>query len=291
MKNRNFVLLALIPVVTLFMVFMVLPIAGGFVIALFDYNPLRSSNHFVGLANFAKLFNDAVFIKSLTNTLTFVLITVVLNIAICLFLAQLISSLKWPKLRGLFRVIFFMPCIAPLVASSTVWRGLYSKNYGLINTFMKDVLGLPAVNWLGSPENIMPAIIVFTLWADIGYNIILFSAAMDGIPTDFYEAAELDGAGPVKKFFSVTLPLMGRTMSFVLAMTLISHFQMFAQFQVLVYKGGPNNAGSVLTYYIYKVAFQSRDMGYASAIATALFVIILIVTLAQQRLNRVEWGY
>ncbi|MCL1982015.1 MAG: sugar ABC transporter permease [Clostridiales bacterium] len=292
MKSKWFVRAVLLPAVILFATFMVFPIVSGLVIAMFDYNPLRSENSFIGLSNFIKLFHDATFIKSLKNTLTFVFVTVALNITVCLFLSTLISSLRWGRLRSLFRVLFFMPCVAPLVASSTVWRGLYSPKYGLINNFMESVLHIPAINWLGTPAFVMPAIILFTLWADMGYNIILFSAGMDGIPSDFYEAAEMDGTNAIKKFFFITLPLLGRTMSFVVAMTLISHFQMFAQFQVLAGRtGGPNQAGNVLTYYIYKTAFQAKDMGYASAIAIALFVIIMIVTLIQQRASRVDWGY
>lgn len=291
MKNNRFVYFVLLPIFLLLAVFFVLPIVGGFAISFFDYNPLRTINHFIGFENFGKLMSDKIFLKSTTNTLVFVGITVTLNIIITLVLAQLISMLPWPKLRSFFRVIFFMPCVAPLIASSVVWGGLYATKYGLINNFLKTFFGFSPVNWLGTASYVMPAIIIFTLWADIGYNIILFSAGMDGIPSDFYEAAEIDGAGMVKKFFYITLPLLGRTVSFVVAMTIISHFQMFAQFQVLAKLGGPENSGNVLTYYIYKTAFQTKDMGYASAIAVVLFILIMIVTVIQQRLNRVEWGY
>ena len=292
MNDNRFVWIALLPIIILFATFMVLPIVSGFVIATFDYNPLRGENSFIGLSNFIKLSSDAIFLKSLKNTLTFVFVTVTLNIIICLFLASLITSLRWGKLRSLFRVLFFMPCVAPLIASSTVWRGIYSTKYGLLNNFLENVLHIPAVNWLGNPELLIPSIILFTLWADMGYNIILFSAGMEGIPSDFYESSEIDGSGTLTKFFFITLPLLGRTLSFVVAMTIISHFQMFAQFLVLAGRtGGPNQSGNVLTYYIYKTAFQTKDMGYASAIALALFAIILIVTIVQQRMSRVEWGY
>jgi len=270
---------------------MILPIIAGLVMSMYDYNPLRQVNPFIGFDNFAKLFNDPIFAKSLKNTLFFVFVTATLNICLCLFLSQLITSLRWSKLRSAFRVLFFMPCVAPLIASATVWRGLYSTNYGLINQLMENVLHIPGINWLGSPSFVMPAVIIFTLWADIGYNIIILSAGMDGIPKEFYEAADIDRAGPVKKFFNVTMPLLGRTLSFVIAMTFISHFQMFAQFQVFAFRGGPNQSGNVLTYYIYKTAFVSKDMGYASAIAMALFVLILVFTVIQQRLNKVDWGY
>lgn len=291
MKNNKFVFLVLAPIVLLFSIFMVFPIIGGFIISLFDYNPLRKENIFLGLDNFTRLLNDPLFAKSLSNTLIFVAVTVALNVCICLLLSQLITTVKSGKLRAAFRVIFFMPCVAPLVASSVVWGGLYATKYGLINNVLNSVFGIPPINWLGTPKFVIPAIVVFTLWADIGYNIILFSAGMDGIPSDYYEAAEIDGASAVQRFFKITLPLLGRTVSFVIAMTTISHFQMFAQFQVLAMRGGPENSGNVLTYYIYKTAFQTKDMGYASAMAVALFAIIMVVTLIQQRLNRVDWGY
>ena len=137
----------------------------------------------------------------------------------------------------------------------------------------------------------MMSVIVFTLWADLGYNIILFCAGIDGIPKDIYEAADINGAGRFTKFFRITLPLLGRTMTFVSLMTLISYFQMFAQFEVLAYQGGPQNSGLVLTSYIYKTAFAYREMGYAAAISMVLFVIIVIVSIIQKRVNKVDWEY
>ena len=281
----------LLPILLLYFTFLVLPIGAGFVMSFFDYNPLRTNNDFVGLANFARLTNDPVFFKALRNTLYFVFATVPLNIIITLIIAQLISSLDWSKLRASFRVLFFMPCIAPLVASSMVWKQLYNVRYGIINSMLEGLFNIQPINWLGTQSLVIPSVILFTLWADMGYNVIIFSAGMDGIPSDFYEAANIDGAGPISRFFNITLPLLGRTFSFVIAMTFISHFQMFAQFQVLATKGGPNNAGTVLTYLIYKTAFQNKNMGYASAIAITLFLLIMIFTIVQQRVNRVDWGY
>jgi multiple sugar transport system permease protein/raffinose/stachyose/melibiose transport system permease protein len=185
-----------------------------------------------------------------------------------------------------------MPCVAPLAASSFVWGRMYEKRYGLINILLDRWFGIAPRAWLGEVATMMPSIILFTLWADIGYNIIIFCAGIDGIPADFYEAAVIDGAGPLRRFFTITLPLLGRTTCFVIAMTLISHFQMFAQFEVMLTgHGGPNNMGMVLTLDIYKTAFVYKDLGYASAISIVLFIIIMIFTIVSQRLNRVDWGY
>lgn len=291
MKNTRFSRLVLIPIFIHLTVFMIGPIIFGLGISFFDYNPLREVNTFVGFSNFQRLLSDKDFITALGNTLFFVFITVALNISISLLLANFISSLRSNKLRGFFRMIFFLPCVAPLVASSVVWgRSILPTSSGLLNIILTS-LGLSEVNWLGDPKVVMWSIILFTLWADIGYNVILFSAGMDGIPKDYYEAADIDGANDVQKFTKITIPLLGRTFAFVTLMTLISHFQMFAQFATMVLKDGPQNSGLVLTRYIYKVAFELKDLGYASAIAAVLFIIILVITLVQQRVNKVDWEY
>lgn len=291
MKNKKFVALILIPIFLHLSIFIIGPIIGGFVISLFEYNPLREINRFIGLENFNRLFSDPIFWKALVNTLIFVVITVIFNIVLSLGLAQLISMFKSNKTRGFFRMIFFLPAVAPLVASSVVWaKSILPTTNGLANMMLR-AFGMAEVNWLGDPSVLMISIIVFTLWADVGYNIILFSAGIDGIPGEYYEAAELDGASGWQKFRFITLPLLKRTFTFVTIMTLISHFQMFAQFAVMAIRNGPQNSGLVLTSYIYKMAFEYKDMGYASAVSMVLFLIILVVTIIQQRANKVEWEY
>jgi len=297
MRNHKFVAAILAPIFIFLIVFSVLPVVLGLVISLFDYKMLAPTQPFVGLDNIIRMFSDSIFFKALKNTIVFVVVTVSLNIIVTLILAQSICSMKRLWIRGLMRVLFFMPCVAPLVASSVVWNGMYNFEYGLINVLLNQLFGIPPHGWLGSVATLMPSIIVFTLWADIGYNIIILTAGIDGIPSDMLEAAAIDGANPIRRFFSITLPMLGRTMSFVIAMTLISHFQMFAQFLILnraagPVSGGPDNAGMVLTLYTYKAAFTGNmEMGYGSAMALILFVVIMIFTVIQQRLSRVDWGY
>lgn len=291
MKNNKIVLIVLIPVFLQVGIFIILPILGGFIISFMDYNPLREDNTFIMFDNYRLLFSDTAFLQALTNTLLFVLITVTANMILSLTLAQLITTFRSNKTRSFFRMVFFLPCIAPMVATSVVWaRSIYSVRNGLLNIFF-NLFGSLGANWLGDPHTILGSIIIFTLWADIGYNIILFSAGLDGIPAEFYEACKIDGANSFQRFFRITLPLLGRTFAFVIIMTLISHFNMFAQFSEMVAKSSPQNAGLVLTSYIYKTAFEYKNLGYASAISMALFAIIMIITLVQQRLNRVDWEY
>ena len=291
MKNNRFVTLVLVPALALLTLFVVIPIIGSFVISLFEYNPLRQSNIFLGVDNYKRAFSDPVYIKSVQNSLLFMLVTVAINISITLLLSQCISGIKRRALRNLILVAIFLPCVAPLANSAVVWsRSLFPPKAGLFNIIIAAFGGTP-IDWIGNPQFLLPSIILFTVWADIGYNTILFTAGIEGIPKDFYEAADIDGAGPVLRFFKITLPLLGRTFSFVAAMTMISHFQMFAQFMIFARTGGAGNAGRVMTTYIYHIGFTAKDMGYASAISVTLFVIIMVFTLIQQRINRVDWGY
>lgn len=272
-------------------IFIIAPIIIGLVISFFHYNPLSSDNYFVGLDNFTALLEDDEFLIALKNTFVFVFVTVFLNIVTALLIAQCISWFKSNKVRSLFRMIFFLPCIASQAATAVVFsRSIFPTTTGFLNVILNAV-GLPSVNWLGDPKVVMISLIIYSIWMDVGYNIILFSAGIDGIPTYVYEAADLDGANEWVKFRKITWPLLGRSFQFVIVQTLISHFQMFTQFAVLILKDGPKNSGLVLSRYIYKTAFEYKDMGYASAISLVLFVIIMILSLIEQKRSQVDWEY
>jgi multiple sugar transport system permease protein/raffinose/stachyose/melibiose transport system permease protein len=292
MKSYKFVALVLAPVFIIIATFQIIPIFLGLGISLFDYSPLNQHNTFVGFSNFTRLYKDPIFYKALGHTLYFVIISTGINLILTLAIAQIISSFRSNKIRSGFRVIFFMPCVAPLAATGFVWRVMFDQRVGIINGILGKLFGMAPRAWLGEAGTVLPAIIIFSLWADIGYNIILFCAGIDGIPRDFYEAAVIDGAGPVLRFFRITLPLLARTTCFVLAMTMIFYFQSFAQFEVMQRDlGGPNDIGLVLSLYIYRTAFRFKNMGYASAISLGLFLLIMVFTMISQRINKVDWGY
>ena len=291
MKNKKFVGTVMVPAMLHMFVFIVIPIVIGLVISFFNYNTLSSDNKFIGLENFVRLVQDADFRKALLNTLLFVLITVTLNIGIALVVAQMISWFKSNKVRSFFRMVFFLPCIAPMVATSVVFaRSIFPTTTGFLNVALNKI-GIDSINWLGDPKVVMISLIIYTIWVDVGYNVILFSAGIDGIPSYVYEAADLDGASEWVKFRKITWPLLGRSFQFVIVQTLISHFQMFAQFAVLILKDGPQNSGLVLSRYIYKMAFEYKDMGYASAVSLVLFVIIMTLSLIEQKKSAVDWEY
>lgn len=291
MKNKKFVATVLGICFLHLMIFVIIPMVGSLGIGFFDFNPLSHENKFVGLDNFVKMASDQTFFRTLGNTLIFVTITVVLNICLSLLIAQAITRFKSNKTRSFFRVVFFMPCVAPLVAAALIWKSsLLPTKSGLVNLVLTS-LNLEAVPWLSDPTAIMIALVVFTLWADIGYNIIIFSAGMDAIPNEFYEAAKLDGASEWKRFTRITLPLLSRTFAFVSVMTVISHFQMFAQFYVMIIRN-MQLISSVLMNYIYRVAFEgAKDIGYAASISLVLFIIIFIITMIQRRLGKNDWEY
>lgn len=291
MKDKKFVYGILIPCFVLLFIFCVFPLFYGLGISVFDYNPIRQENPFIGLENYAALLKDKEFQRALMHTLAYVAIAVTLNIIFTLAIAQFITSLPGKKIKTLFRTIFFIPCIAPIAGTAVVWKnGLLYKDGGTFNAIL-ELFGIQAVDWLASTVTVIGMIILFTLWADMGYNIVLFCAGLEGIPKTFDEAAAIDGATPFQRFIKIKLPLLGRTFTFVLMQTIISYFQMFAQFKVLENKQSGMNYGSVLTTQIYEQSFDKYNMGYASAIATVLFLIVFIVAMVQKRVTKVDWSY
>ncbi|MDO4265235.1 MAG: sugar ABC transporter permease [Eubacteriales bacterium] len=291
MKNNKFVAAVLLPSFLFLFIFVIFPVIYGLGISLYDYNPANSKNVFLGAENYVRLLQDATFWKAVKNTFFFCVVAVVLNIAITLFLAELISHIRSGKIRVLFRAVLFIPCIAPMIGTSMIWKyGIVGTDGGLLNQIL-IFLGKGPKNWYLTEMPLMWIIIIYTLWADIGYNVILFTAGLSNIPKAFEEAAAIDGAGPLRRFFLVKLPLLGRTFAFVSIMTMANYFQMFAQFRVLAPKGGMHDSAMVLTNYIYRTSFQSFDMGYGAAIATGLFIIVFIVAMIQNQLMRVEWSY
>ena len=292
MKKSKFPYLVLVPMMLLLLIFIVAPIIASFVIAFLDYSPLRTTgNTFVGLENFIALFKDELYAAALKNTLIYVVFFVAINLVLTLTTSALLCALSSNKWRSLFRTAFFMPCIAPLAAVTVVWQKcLFPARGGALNMILGKV-GIAPLDWVGNASTLMTSIIILSLWADVGYNTVLFIAGMQGIPRDFYEAAEIDGAGAIRRFFRITMPLLTRTFSFICIMTVISQFQAFAQFSILAPTGGPSRSAYVLGTYIYRMGFVAHDMGYASAVSVTLFLIILVITLVQQRLNRVDWRY
>ena len=277
----------LAPALILIFVFFFLPVLASLVLSVTDFDIYAiakpSTTRFVGLANYNKLLHTPEFWQALKNTLYFAIVGGPLTIAVALGAALLLNA-KLVRFKSLFRTIYFTPFVTTLVAVAIVWRYLYHTRYGLLN-YMLSHVGIAPIDWLGNPKWAMPAIILLAVWKQFGYNMLIFIAGLQAIPQDLYDAAEIDGAGPVRRFFSVTLPLLGPTMLFVSVITMIGYFQLFSEPYVMT-AGGPLRATTSVVLMMYEEGFRWWRMGYAASIAFVLFIVILIATLIQFRLQR-----
>jgi multiple sugar transport system permease protein len=277
----------LAPALILIFVFFSLPVLASLVLSVTDFDIYAiakpSTTRFVGLANYSKLLKTPEFWQALRNTFYFALVGGPLTIAVALGAALLLNA-RLVRFKSLFRTIYFTPFVTTLVAVAIVWRYLYHARYGLLN-YMLGHIGIAPIDWLGNPKWAMPAIILLAVWKQFGYNMLIFIAGLQAIPQDLYDAAEIDGAGPVRRFFSVTLPLLGPTMLFVSVITMIGYFQLFSEPYVMT-AGGPLRATTSVVLMMYEEGFRWWRMGYAASIAFVLFIVILIATLIQFRLQR-----
>ena len=275
------------PALVLIGVFFFVPVIAGLLLSFTDFDVYAigqlDSARWVGLANYVQVLSDPVFWKALGNTFVFVLVGGPLSVGVSLVAALLVSSklTRWP---GLWRSVYFMPVVTTLVAVAIVWRYLLHPQYGLIDWGLTR-LGLPAIDWLGDPHWAIPAIILLTVWKNFGYNMLIFVAGLQSIPDELYEAAELDGAGFWARLTHITLPGLAPTLLFVGVMTMLGQFQIFSEPYVMT-QGGPLKATTTVVLLMYEQGFRWWRMGLAAAIAFVLFVIMLIGTVLQMRLQR-----
>lgn len=237
----------------------------------------------IGLANYAALVRDPLFWIALRNTLYFVFVGGPLTLGVALAVALLLHS-KRARWKGIFRTVFFAPYVTTLVGVAIVFRYLYHPRFGLIDRAL-GWFGIPPIDWLGNPRWAMPAIILLAVWKNFGYAMILFIAGLGAIPESVYEAARIDGAGPVQTFRKMTLPLLAPTFLFLGVTTAIGYFQFFAEPYVMT-GGGPLNATLSVGLLMYRQGFRWWNMGYAAAIAFVLFLLVVAASAAQFLLQR-----
>jgi len=263
-----------------FLVFTAYPFGASLYFSFTDYDVLRPAE-WVGLENYQRLLTqDRLFPLALRNTFIYALLYVPLHIITALGVALLLNEAR--QMKGVFRTAFYLPSITPAVATAYLWIWLLNPNNGLVNNTLR-ALNLPAPGWTTDPFWTKPTIVISSLWT-MGGAMILFLAALQGVPRDLYEAAKLDGANALHRFRSVTLPLISGVTFFVATISTIASLNVFTQGYVMFDQdGGPENSALFVVMYLYKRAFGSGyfQMGYASAIAWMLFLIILLVTLLQ----------
>lgn len=261
-------------------VFVFVPMVYAFYVSLHEWNAL-SPKVFIGFDNYVQLTSDHEWWNSVYRTFIFTLIYVPALYILALFFAVIVNSLT-PRVQSLTRTMFLLPFAITSVISAVIWMFLYNPRDGFINQFL-NLFGIPNQQFLGSTSQALFSIIVVIIWINLGYNMVIFMASLKEIPKDYYEAAQIDGATSWKAFRYITFPLLKETSIFILVVTTIGSFTVFDQIMVMT-KGGPASSTEVSVLYIYKQAFEFLNMGYASALAVALFLIIFVLSLAQMRL-------
>jgi ABC-type sugar transport system permease subunit len=269
------------PNLIVFTVFVLVPILFAFYISLTEWS-LIGTPEFVGLGNYVELLGDGQFWRSLYNTLVYTVGTVPTSIALGLLVAVGLNR-KLPG-RALLRSLFFVPVIISLVAVALIASWMFNDNYGVINAALKAV-GFEGVPWLSSPVWAMPSLIITTLWIRIGFCMVIYLAALQSIPVELYQAAQVDGATSWRQFRHITWPLLGPTTFLLLILNVIYSLHVFDLIYVMT-GGGPGFSTTVLVQYIYQMAFQESEMGYASAVGVVLYFLLMAFTVFQWRMTR-----
>ena len=275
------------PALLVIAVFFFLPVVAGLAMSLtdFDIYALADSGNLrlVGLQNYAQLLQTPLFWQAFGNTLYFVVVGVPLSITISFGTALLLHS-KLVKFPAFFRTALFAPVVTTLVAVAVIWRYLFHPHYGWLNYTLSRI-GIAPIDWLGDPHWAMPAIIVFAVWKNFGYNMIILLAGLQSIPEQLYEAARIDGASMWRQFRHVTLPMLAPIVTMVNILTIAGYFQLFAEPYVMTQGGSLQSTVSVL-YFMYEEGFKWWNLGSASAVAFVLFLFIFGLTALQLRLAR-----
>lgn len=283
-KNLNgYIFIA--PALFFFVIFVIIPLCMSFFLSLFRTDMMFEQMTFIGLKNFTDVFKDKIFGQSLINILMYTLMAVPMNVVISLLLALALNS----KFKGtkIFRTLFYLPSITSAIAASLVWMWLMNYSLGLLNEIITSI-GLPPFTWLTNSKTALFSVTLVSVWMGIGGNMIIFLAALQGLPEEIYEAGKIDGAGPIRLFFKMTIPMILPTMYFILTMTLIGSFQLYDQVFVLT-EGGPANSTITPVYLIWQNAFggtREAQAGYAAAQSIVLFAIIMVVTVIVKKFNK-----
>jgi len=270
------------PALVGFLVFTLIPVVTSFYLSLTDYDGISPNPNFIGAQNYQNLLQDSDFLNSLVHTVYFTLGAVPLGAFLSLLVAVALNTKS--RLTAVYRAAFFLPVITSLVAATEVWKWLYNPSFGLIDSILGG-LHLYQPPWLTSTAWAMPAIITMSIWKGLGFSAIIFLAGLQGISPSLYEAAKIDGASAIQRFFYITIPLLRHSTLFVLVISLIGSCEVLDKVYLMT-AGGPAQSTNVVVYWIYENAFQFFKQGYASAMAYVLFVIIFAATLIQMKISQ-----
>lgn len=270
----------LFPSAVLLAVFVFIPMVYALVVSFTRWDLISPRKVYIGFDNYRALLNSPEFWNAVSNTVRYTLGVVPASILLGLGLAIAVNKIKF---KAFFRAAFFLPVVTSVVAISMVWMWIYHPNYGLANALL-GLIGVEPQRWLSSPKQALLSIIIMSVWREMGYNMVIYLAGLQGISRELYESAKIDGANSWHLFRSITWPLLSPTTFFLVITSLIKSVQVFGQIHTMT-QGGPVRSTSVLVYYLYEQAFQSFRMGYASSIAYLLFIAIMLVTFVQMRVG------
>ncbi|MEY8481562.1 sugar ABC transporter permease [Lachnospiraceae bacterium 48-21] len=270
--------LFIMPVVIGLSVFYIFPFLQNIWFGFNDVNQFNVAS-FCGADNYVRLLEDKEFLTALANSLKSALVIVPAVVALSLLVASLLNT----KIRGksIYRTLYFLPAVTMSVAISLVWKWIYNGEYGVLNSVLK-VFGIEGINWLSDPKYALIMVLIVEIWMSVGYNMIILLAGMQGISTSYYEAAVIDGAGPAACFFKITIPILTPTIFFVVITSIISSFQIFDTIFMMIPKDSPAfSASQTLVMMFYRNAFDYGAKGYAAAISSIVFLIVMLVTAVQ----------
>jgi multiple sugar transport system permease protein len=289
MRKQWTAYLFIAPVFLLFSIFTVFSVGYAFWLSFHKWNILEPAKPFVGLDNYTRLLGDDRFHEATLNTLYYtalsVPLTIVLGLAVALLLNNQIHA------RGVFRTMFYLPVITPLVIASIIWKWVYNGDYGLLNYYLLKVhlIDEPLL-WLADKNLAMPSVIITSVWKSVGFAMVVYLAGLQSIPEDYYDAAKIDGATGWRRLKDITIPLLSSATLFLFVISMLGSFQVFTQIFIMT-NGGPLGKTRTIVWYIYTTAFKDFNMGYAAAMAFALFAMMLVFTLLQFRFLRREIEY
>lgn len=275
---RNIVVISM---VAFFIIFLIIPIGIAFIGSFHEWNPLSGTYRFLGLSNYKEVFTSSLFGKSMLNTLIFSVVVIFFRVSLGLLIAYAIYS-PLVKYKSVFRTIYYMPIVTPMVAVAFVWKFMYNPQIGTIN----DLFGLD-INWLMNPKTALLAVIVMTIWKDFGYAVVMYIAGLYSLPSDALEAAKVDGASGRQVFWNIILPLLKPMTLFVVITSIISYIQAYVQILIMT-EGGPGTSTYLASYIIYDEAFVKYNFGYASALSFVLFVVTAVFTWFSFRVSGAE---
>jgi raffinose/stachyose/melibiose transport system permease protein len=274
-------LLWVLPALALVGVFVYYPIEENIRLSFFHWNAFTTTPRFVGFDNYRQAADDPIFWQALRNNIAYAVVSIVIQVGFALILAAILEEYVGRRLRGLLRTIYFIPAAISITVAGMLFQFLYDPNIGLVNRGLRAIgLGSWQHAWLGEPHTAIWAIITMSQWQSLGYAAVLFVVAIQKIPRELFEAAHVDGAGRIRSFFVITVPMVREMTTLMIILTVSGAFLVFNEVMVMT-AGGPNNSSQVLGTWLYRSAFLNDDSGYAAAIATIIFLITLVAAIAQ----------